>query len=208
MAQNPRIRAAHSKAQTPAMLQGVIRCAHCDSSMTRTSSVKKHKKYRYYTCVNASKRGYDSCPVKSVSALEVEKVVFEYIRKIFKSPELFAATKQTVHREFEDEINRLSDKQTEIKQSITGRDELSKISSRLQMMKSNPITDVDILQSLENIESIWDELFPAEQARIVSLIFHKILVYSDGIELYIRVDGFDSFINELVDNEPQEVAAS
>ncbi len=209
-AQNPHSRASHSKATTPAMLQGIIRCAHCNCAMTRTHSKKGNNKYRYYTCVNASKRGYANCTVRSVSAPEVEKVVFAYIKKVFRAPELFAATTRSVTLEHKREVSRLTDRQSQTIQALARashphsdtsyylKDQLSEITSRLHLLESHPISEADILRTLENIESVWDELFPAEQARIVSLIFHKILVYPDGIELFIRIDGLDSLIVELV----------
>lgn len=214
ISENQKIREGLLRVKPPALLQRIIRCSHCNCAMTQSSTMKNGKKYRYYTCSNASKRGFAVCPVKSVSAVEIEKVVFEYVRKIFKTPEMFTATIQSVNYEYKNQLHELRQQQNDIPKSHSDRnnlpvnikDELSGITNRLYLLESHPVSESDILQAMENFESIWDELFPAEQARIVSLIFHKILVYPDGIELFIRIDGFDSFINELVESgNEQEV---
>ena len=66
------LRGENSRAKTPALLKGLIRCGHCGSAMGVTYSRKGKRKYRYYLCVSAAKRGYDTCPVKSVPAGDVE----------------------------------------------------------------------------------------------------------------------------------------
>jgi hypothetical protein len=45
----------------------------------------KHKthKYRYYVCTNAQKRGYNSCPTKSVNAQAIEDTVVDCLKILF-----------------------------------------------------------------------------------------------------------------------------
>lgn len=57
-----------------------------------TFTCKGKKRYRYYLCVRASKSGYDSCPVRSVPAGDVEKAVVEQLREVFRAPEVIART--------------------------------------------------------------------------------------------------------------------
>ncbi|NIA06583.1 MAG: hypothetical protein GWP14_02930, partial [Actinobacteria bacterium] len=54
---------------------------------------KRHgRRYRYYLCNHAAKNGYQTCPVKSVAAGEIEAAVFEQLRRVFRSPDVIART--------------------------------------------------------------------------------------------------------------------
>jgi site-specific DNA recombinase len=47
------------------------------------------------------------------------------------------------------------------------------------------------------LDPLWDELFPAEQARIVGLLVERIDIGLDGISLQLRVDGLSRLACEL-----------
>ncbi|MDP8259127.1 MAG: recombinase family protein [Candidatus Aadella gelida] len=65
------------------LLSQLIRCKACNSPMFHSYSVKdKVKKYRYYICVNAQKRGYAVCPTKSVNAQHMEETVYDLLPSI------------------------------------------------------------------------------------------------------------------------------
>ncbi len=56
-------------------------CVACDCSMTPTHTTKNgSKRYRYYVCMKAQKRGWKNCKSKSVPAAEIEKFVVDKIR--------------------------------------------------------------------------------------------------------------------------------
>jgi site-specific DNA recombinase len=84
----PRCRSSKS----PSILAGILRCGPCDSAMTPTYSQKGKVRYRYYLCLKAHRRGWDSCPSKSVPAREIEKFVVDRIRAIGRDPDLVART--------------------------------------------------------------------------------------------------------------------
>src|SRR5205823_637072 len=50
------------------------------------------KRYRYYTCTNAQKRGWDKCPAPSVPAAALEALVVERLRALARDPALVEAT--------------------------------------------------------------------------------------------------------------------
>jgi site-specific DNA recombinase len=57
--------------------------------MTPTHSAKKDtKRYRYYVCSSAQKRGWQTCPSKPLPAGEIEQFVLEQIRCIGRDPAL------------------------------------------------------------------------------------------------------------------------
>jgi site-specific DNA recombinase len=71
-----------------AILKGLLRCVPCGCSMTPSHTTKGDRRYRYYTCVGAQKRGWQTCPSKSIPAAEIETLVIEQIRCIGADPNL------------------------------------------------------------------------------------------------------------------------
>ena len=71
-----------------ALLRGLLRCVPCGCAMTPAHSAKGVRRYRYYTCTNAQKRGWDACPSKSLPADEIERLVLERIRGVGRDPAL------------------------------------------------------------------------------------------------------------------------
>ena len=52
---------------------------------------------------------------------------------------------------------------------------------------------------------VWNELFPAEQARIVQLLVARVNVQEDALEVRIRAEGLVSLVGEL--GQGEELAA-
>jgi site-specific DNA recombinase len=76
-----------------ALLRGLLHCTPCGCAMTPAHSTKQGKKrYRYYTCTGAQKRGWHTCPSKSIPAGEIERFVVEQIRRIGNDPTLLNGT--------------------------------------------------------------------------------------------------------------------
>jgi site-specific DNA recombinase len=63
-----------------ALLQGLLYCTACACAMTPTSSKHGGKRYRYYLCCGAHRRGRQSCPAKSIPAWAIEEAVLEQIQ--------------------------------------------------------------------------------------------------------------------------------
>lgn len=65
------------------LLSKLLRCNTCKSVMFHTYTLKnKTHKYRYYTCSSAQKRGYNSCPTKSVNAQAIEDALVNCLKRI------------------------------------------------------------------------------------------------------------------------------
>ena len=99
LASNAKRRGNEARARTPAPLRGLMRCTHCSSAMTPTHTRRRGRLYRYYVCLGASRRGHDTCPVRSIAASEVEGLVLGQVRRLLASPELVARTITAVRRE-------------------------------------------------------------------------------------------------------------
>ena len=118
LAENYHQRSARTRAKTPALLKGIIRCGHCGNSMGITFTRKDGKLYRYYLCVHAAKNGYASCPVKSVAAAEMEEAVMGQLRAVFRSPELIAKTYRAARSKEAAELEQLRREKGEIEDRL------------------------------------------------------------------------------------------
>ena len=54
----------------------------------------------------------------------------------------------------------------------------------------------DIMTHLRQFNELWDELFPAEQARIVRLLIDRVTVQADGMQIDLRADGLHALLDE------------
>ena len=70
-----------------ALLKGILRCAPCGCNMMHSYSAKNNTRYRYYICRQAQKRGWHNCPSKSVSAVAIERLIWDQVRNL--DPERF-----------------------------------------------------------------------------------------------------------------------
>jgi site-specific DNA recombinase len=65
----------------------------------------------------------------------------------------------------------------------------------------------DVIEALGALEPVWDELYPAEQARIMRLLIERIDVAPDGISVTLYAAGIRSLIAELADQKASAPAA-
>ena len=59
------------------------------------------------------------------------------------------------------------------------------------------IPERDVRDALGRLDDVWDELFPAEQARLIHLMVKKVVLEPDGLDIRFRGDGLDTVIEEL-----------
>ncbi|MEX0678373.1 MAG: recombinase family protein [Pirellulales bacterium] len=76
-----------------AILKGLLYCVPCGCAMSPTHATRdRTKRYRYYVCMAAQKRGWHTCPSKSIPAGEIERFVVDQIKCIGRDPQLVAET--------------------------------------------------------------------------------------------------------------------
>jgi site-specific DNA recombinase len=177
LATNAKRRGNEARRRTPAPLRGMMRCTHCSSAMTPTHTRRRGRLYRYYVCLGASRRGHDTCPVRSIAAAEVEGLVLGQVRRLLASPELVARTINAVHRE-------------------------SGAAGDLVPQEG------EVIEALGALDAVWEELYPAEQARILRLLIERIDVAPDGISVTLHAAGIRSLVAELAGQEAPALAAS
>ena len=161
MAEPAHRRGAATRAQTPALLKGLIFGPN-GRSMSPSHTRRRGRIYRYYVTREAIANGYDTCAVTSVPAADVDGGVVDHVQKLLAAPELVARTWAAAKREGDEDI-----------------------------------TEREVTVLLAEFATVWNELFPAEQARIVQLLVERVDVQENALEVRIRAEGLASLVGEL-----------
>jgi site-specific DNA recombinase len=186
-----------------ALLKGLLRCAACECAMIHSTSSKGPKRYRYYVCVQAQKRGWHTCPSKSVPAPELERFVVNQIRDIGRDPDVLAETIRQVRAQSGKAIAALEREQATLERDIARerkalsqfvttpgsampnstrrQDELRRLEARLaetrerRLAVSRELVDeCEVVQALSLFDPVWESLAPLEQVRIVRLLVERV----------------------------------
>ncbi len=158
--ESPRKRAGSTRADTPALLKGLI-FGPDGAAFSPTHTRKGDRLYRYYVSQSVLKRGSGACPVGRIPAAEVETAVINQLRSLLRTPEIIIGTWRAARSE------------------IGG------------------LAEADVREALEQLDPLWDELFPAEQARILTLLVERVDLAGDGIAIRLRTQGLASLIADL-----------
>ena len=101
LAENARTRSARTRAQTPALLRGLI-FGPTGAAMSPTHTRKGNRLYRYYVSQDVLQRGRDACPIGRVPAAEIERAVIDQLRGVFRQPEIVVGTWRAARAEQDD----------------------------------------------------------------------------------------------------------
>ena len=52
--------------------------------------------------------------------------------------------------------------------------------------------------ALTRLDPLWNELFPAEQARIATLLVERVDIDTDGLNVRLRMDGLSGLTREMM----------
>ncbi len=160
LATKPRTRASNTRAQTPALLKGLI-FGPGGRAMSPSHTRKSARLYRYYVDQSVLKGGSDACAIRRVPAAEIEAAVVDQLRGMLRTPEIIVATWRSARPEMEG------------------------------------LTETQVREALHQLDPLWDQLFPAEQARIVQLLVERVDVGANGIDIRLRTAGLASLVGEL-----------
>jgi site-specific DNA recombinase len=59
------------------------------------------------------------------------------------------------------------------------------------------LSEANVREVLAGLDPLWDELFPAEQTRIIQLLVERIDIGTDGLDIRLRTPGLASLVTEL-----------
>jgi DNA invertase Pin-like site-specific DNA recombinase len=158
--ESPRKRAANTRAQTPALLKGLIFDPY-GCAMSPTHTRKGGRLYRYYVSQSVLKHGSSACPVGRIPAAEIETAVVEQLRGLLRAPEIIVGT------------------------------------WRAARPKLEGIVEEEVREALGRVDPLWNELFPAEQARIVQLLIERVDVGANSVDIRLRTEGLTSLVTDI-----------
>ncbi|MFK4490294.1 site-specific DNA recombinase [Bradyrhizobium sp. USDA 336] len=158
--ESPRKRANNSRAQTPALLKGLL-FGPDGAAMSPTHTRKAGRLYRYYISQTAMKQGRSDCPVKLVPAAELERIIIDQVRRLLQTPEVIVQTWRALRKQSAD------------------------------------VSEAEVRSALIGFDELWDELFPAEQARIVGLLVKRIDLHAERMDITLKMEGLSSLSSEL-----------
>jgi site-specific DNA recombinase len=70
------------------------------------------------------------------------------------------------------------------------------------------IKEADVREALGRLDPLWDELFPAEQARIVQLLVERVDISPDGADIRLRTGGLATLVADLRATKPESRRAA
>jgi hypothetical protein len=65
----------------------------------------------------------------------------------------------------------------------------------------------DVIAALANFDTLWETLFPAEQARIARLLVERVTLSQQGLTVDLRTAGLNSVIRDMLAPRQLEKAA-
>jgi site-specific DNA recombinase len=170
--ESPRQRAANTRAQTPALLKGLM-FTSSGVAMTPTATKKGSRHYRYYTSMDAirNRAGEGTDGFVRLNAGMVENTVIQQIRGLLRTPEVVTRAVASAKA------------------------------------KDPQADESDVVTALANFDSLWESLFPAEQARIARILINRVTVSPQGLTVDLRTEGLGSIICDMLAPRQLEQAA-
>jgi len=65
------------------------------------------------------------------------------------------------------------------------------------------LSEAEVRAALQRFDPLWDELFPAEQARMVQLLVDHVDISTEGADIRLRAQGLASLFADLSAIEPE-----
>jgi len=194
--------AAEGRNRHGAMLRGLLYCRSCRRAMSHTFTTKGNKRYRYYTCTNAVKRGRAACPSPSLPAAEIERAVVDEIRCIGQDADLRRETLAQARQQVQSASERLTGERREIERALarlhaeirrtaaaqngtaSSAPLLAELNDRVRVAERQ-IQDIDaklsefqreriVTAAIADFDTVWAALIPREQGRVLRLLVSRV----------------------------------
>ena len=232
LGRNRHTKGAAVKNKYGALLKGLLCCQGCRFGMTHTYSVKAgaSKRYRYYVCVSAQKKGWSTCASKSIPAGQIEKFVVEQVRRVGWDPAMLEATLRQVPQQGQKALleaiaaQRAAERELArhgagLKKAVatSDADALARINEQVaeaerkvtaakvetERLKAEDVRPEDLRDALAAFEPLWEQLSPREQARVIRLLVAKVDYDGGGgsVSITFRPSGIRTLAEDGIEQE-------
>lgn len=94
---------------------------------------------------------------------------------------------------------------TEVRRVVQTPEVVAKVLAALK--QDNPqVREAEAIVALNDFGTLWGQLFPAEQARIIQLLVRRVTVTAAGLAVDIRTEGITGAIREMIAPRSMEAA--
>jgi site-specific DNA recombinase len=199
MRQNRSSGASKARTDQVPLLRGLLYCKACGKAMSSSYTSKRARKYRYYVCNGAAKKGWATCPSKSVPAAQIEQFVVGEIKAIGSDPALVsetiakmqanldaqrdelrrqqAAATRELGRHHDDLRRMAAAGETSLLADLQERiatEEGKHLEARDELAALKPLPEIELRKALAEFEPVWASLSPSEQAKLLNLLLERI----------------------------------
>src|SRR6056297_894552 len=156
------------------ILAGLLYCGACNAAMVHTTSSLRRdsKRYRYYVCGKATKRGHKTCPRASLPAEDVERFIVAQLQPLTIDEDLLSETCLRVGRSVSKRRDDLAKEQSTLASAIH---QAEKAIDALSTPSGDPKREASRLHSLatltdqhrrdrQRLETVSDQLLAIETA--------------------------------------------
>lgn len=168
MAENSHARSNRNRATVTGFLKAVTRCAHCGCSMGISWAKKENANGVVYRYYRCASSTKHGAESCPVAAVPAGDLEAEVLKHLRR---VFRSTPL-----------------------------IAAASAATQRLAGDAGLRLDhqaVLEVIRSLDDVWDELFPAEQARIAELLISRVAVGLDQSDLHLRIDGLRGLAGEL-----------
>jgi site-specific DNA recombinase len=177
LATNAKRRGNEARARTPAPLRGdALRALRLGDDADAYAPARPAVPLLR---LGASRRGHDTCPVRSIhDTCPVRSIAAAEVEGLVLG-----------------QARRLLASPELVARTVTA------VRQDNGVAEDSQLDEGEVIEALGALEPVWDELYPAEQARLLRLLIERIDVAPDGISVTLHAAGIRSLVTELAGAE-------
>ncbi len=187
---NGQTRGAQVRNKFGALLKGFLRCVPCGCAMTPSHTTRNGtKRYRYYVCSSAQKRGWDTCPSKSIPAAQIEEFVVGQIKCIGQDQALLHEVLAQARKQDEARTGELNAEQRGLEKDLArwhaevrklscqlrpGDDNGSVISRLADLQERIGLVEGRVKKVREQVQAVHQQLLDEEETALAMSVFDPV----------------------------------
>ena len=206
---------AERKTKHHALLKGLLRCAPCGCGMSHNCVRRGSKFYAYYVCDRSRSHGADTCPMPSLPAPELERLVVDEIAAICRDPQLVKTViTEAVHQQATEVVSlrkrlrdaeavaaKLADKPGgDAERLLQAQAQVEAAQAVLADAEAATIPKAAARSALEQFEPVWSALTPTERVQLLRVLVERIRVDGQAgkVSFVFRAGGIATLARRVV----------